>query len=334
MAYIGPDISAWQGDIDIKKLSSQVDFFIFRCYAGSTKDKKVDRNVKLAIENNKPYGLYIYSYALNTAQAKEEAERVVKLANSYSVKPTFLCIDMEDADGYKKKYGMPSNQTLRDICTEEGEIFENAGYYAMVYASASWWKNQLNGLTRFDKWIARWPTSGGKQKGMSTSSTGESANSCGIWQFTSQGKLNGYSGNLDMNYCYKDKIISKSNTSSKKPETTKKDKILEDGKWGTETTKKAQKVFGTTVDGIVSDQYKMYKSQNPGLFAFEWKQKPAGHGSQLIKAIQKKVGAKVNGFIGPETITKMQKWLGTTQDGYVSNPSNMVKAFQKWLNKQ
>ena len=35
MAYKGVDISAWQGNIDITKLSSQVDFFIFRCYAGS-----------------------------------------------------------------------------------------------------------------------------------------------------------------------------------------------------------------------------------------------------------------------------------------------------------
>ena len=75
MAYKGPDISAWQGDIDIKTLASQVDFFIFRAYAGSSKDKKVDRNVQLAIESGKPFGLYIYSYALNTAQAKEEADR-------------------------------------------------------------------------------------------------------------------------------------------------------------------------------------------------------------------------------------------------------------------
>lgn len=219
MAYKGPDISAWQGDIDIKTLSPQVDFFIFRCYAGSSKDKKVDRNVKLAIECGKPYGLYIYSYALNTAQAKEEAQRVVELANSYSIKPAFLCIDMEDADGYKKKYGMPSNQTLRDICTAEGEIFENAGYYAMVYASSSWWKNQLAGLTRFDKWVAHWPTSGGKQKGNATSPDGENANNCGIWQFTSQGTLNGYNGNLDINYAYKDFVLNKNGNSNPTPVT-------------------------------------------------------------------------------------------------------------------
>lgn len=207
MAYKGPDISAWQGDIDIKTLANHVDFFIFRCYAGSSKDKKVDRNVKLAIEAGKPFGLYIYSYALNTAQAKEEAQRVVNLANSYSIKPNFLVIDMEDADGYKRKYGMPSNQTLRDICTEECEIFENAGYYAMVYASSSWFKNQLAGLTAYDKWVAHWPTSGGKQKGNNVDPSGENANNCGIWQFTSEGTLPGYNGRLDMNYGYKDFIV-------------------------------------------------------------------------------------------------------------------------------
>jgi len=217
MAYKGPDISAWQGDIDIKALASQVDFFIFRAYAGRSKDSKVDRNVKLAIESGKPYGLYIYSYALNTAQAKEEAQRLIALANSYSVKPAFLCIDMEDADGYKRKYGMPSNQALKDICTAEGEAFENAGYYAMVYASSSWFNNQLKGLTRFDKWVAHWPVSGGKQKGMATSPDGENANNCGIWQFTSDGRLNGYNGRLDMNYAYKDFVLNKNGNTNPAP---------------------------------------------------------------------------------------------------------------------
>lgn len=217
MAYKGPDISAWQGDIDIKALSQQVDFFIFRGYAGCSKDKKVDRNVKLSIDSGKSYGLYIYSYALNVDQAKVEAQRLVELANSYSIKPAFLCIDMEDADGYKGKNGMPSNETLKAICTAEGEIFENARYYAIVYASSSWFKNQLAGLTRFDKWVAHWPVSAGKQKGNATSPDGENANNCGIWQFTSQGKLNGYNGNLDMNYAYKDFVLNKNKNTNPAP---------------------------------------------------------------------------------------------------------------------
>lgn len=221
MAYKGPDISAWQGDIDIKTLANQVDFFIFRSHAGISKDKKVDRNVELAIESGKPYGLYIYSYALNTERAKQEAQNVIALANSYPVKPNFLVIDMEDADGYKRRNGMPSNQTLRDICTVECRTFEEAGYYAMVYASSSWFKNQLAGLTAFDKWVAHWPVSGGKQKGNATSPGGENANNCGIWQFTSEGTLNGYNGRLDMNYGYKDFIVksTKVNPTPAQPST-------------------------------------------------------------------------------------------------------------------
>ena len=114
----------------------------------------------------------------------------------------------------------------------------------------------------------------------------------------------------------------------------KKHKIDVDGKWGEDTTRKAQEVFKTTVDGIVSDQRIEYKSKNPGLVeSFEWKSNPTGY-SDLIKAIQKKVGANVDGWIGTETIKKMQKYFGTIQDGCVSNPSDVVRAFQKWLNKQ
>lgn len=125
-----------------------------------------------------------------------------------------------------------------------------------------------------------------------------------------------------------------STSSSSSSNNSSSNSLAVDGKWGTATTKRAQQVFGTTVDGIVTDQYACYKNQNPGLISFEWLDNPSDYGSELIRAIQKKVGATVDGHIGPETIKKMQKWLGTVQDGCVSNPSDVVKALQRWLNKQ
>ena len=263
MAYKGPDISAWQGNIDIAKLSSQVDFFIFRCYAGSSKDSKVDRNVELVIQNNKPYGLYIYSYALNVAQAKEEAERVVKLANTYSVKPNFLVIDMEDADGYKSRHGMPSNSTLVDICEKECEVFENAGYQSMVYASSSWFKGKLSGLKGYEKWEAHWPTySNGQQKGNATSPFGESADNCAIWQFTSQGRLNGYNGNLDMNYAYKDFVVKGGKPNPKPTPTKSNEEVAKEvmaGEWGNgDDRKRALEAAGydyNTIQSIVNSYF-------------------------------------------------------------------------------
>lgn len=113
-------------------------------------------------------------------------------------------------------------------------------------------------------------------------------------------------------------------------------KLVVDGLWGPATTRRAQEVFGTPKDGIVSNQYLAYRINNPGLLdsSFEWEQVPRREGSALIKAIQKKIGVRQDGFIGPQTIKAMQSWLGTPVDGRVDNPSAMVKAFQRWLNEQ
>lgn len=111
--------------------------------------------------------------------------------------------------------------------------------------------------------------------------------------------------------------------------------IAEDGLWGRDTTTKAQEVFGTIVDGTVSNQLIWWKDENPGLLdsTFEW-QDFMGDASMLIARIQELVGADVDGWIGRDTITKMQKYFNTPVDGCVSNPSTLVKAFQKWLNEQ
>lgn len=113
--------------------------------------------------------------------------------------------------------------------------------------------------------------------------------------------------------------------------------IAEDGLWGVDTTRKAQEVFksGDYVDGIVSNQLNWWRDENPGLLdsTFEWQDSMNG-GSLLIKAIQNKLGVNPDGYIGSETISAMQRWLGTYVDGCVSYPSAMVSAFQEWLNKQ
>ena len=125
-------------------------------------------------------------------------------------------------------------------------------------------------------------------------------------------------------------------TSTSKPalSTSSKTVLKVDGYWGTSTTKRLQQIFKTTVDGKVSNQFSVYKSQNPGLDSgWEWKSKPSGY-SPLIQAIQKKVGATQDGHIGPNTIKKIQKWMGTTQDGCFSAGSPCIKKLQQWCNNQ
>ena len=112
-----------------------------------------------------------------------------------------------------------------------------------------------------------------------------------------------------------------------------------DGIWGQDTTTRLQEIFGTPVDGKISNQIKKYKDENPGLLSstFMWKDKPNGKGSMLIKAMQKWAGmpeSKRDGEIGPDTIRAIQTKLGTIVDGCVDKPSDMVKALQRWANAQ
>lgn len=204
MAKKGIDISTHQGDIDLNALKSQVDFIIIRAgYGTNTIDKKFKRNADLCRELGIPVGFYWYSYALNTEQAKQEANSFINAITPYKdIMQYGAWFDMEDADGYKKKNGMPSNQTLRQMCYTFCETVENAGFYSGIYASQSWFNSQLatSDLDRFDKWVAQWPTLGGKQKGLSV--VPESKSGVSLWQFTSQARLDGYNGNLDANYAY------------------------------------------------------------------------------------------------------------------------------------
>lgn len=219
MAKIGIDISAHNGDIDLNALKNQIDFVIIRVGYGTkgTIDKKFKRNISLCEELGIPYGFYWYSYALNIEGAEKEADAFLNAIAPYH--PQYGCwFDMEDADGYKKKNGMPSNDTLKEICYKFCEIVENAGYYVGIYASQSWFNNQLAGdrLARFDKWVAQWPTSGGKQKGLSVDPNSRSDWS--LWQFTSEGYFSGYNGRLDTNYAYKSFNASPAPTPEPTPE--------------------------------------------------------------------------------------------------------------------
>ena len=203
----GIDISAHQGNIDLSALKSQIDFVIIRVGYGTkgTIDNKFTRNANLCRDLGIPVGFYWYSYALDVEGAKKEAQAMINAIAPYKDIVKFgVWFDMEDADGYKKKNGMPSNQTLRQMCAAFCEATENAGYYSGIYASESWFNNQLNGseIAAYDRWVAQWPTSGGKQTGLDTSAS--KRNDVHLWQFTSAGRFSGYNGNLDTNYAYLD----------------------------------------------------------------------------------------------------------------------------------
>lgn len=208
--YKGVDVSSHQAKIDWQKVKDeQIDFAILRCGYGKNSTSQDDStfiyNMKECERLSIPYGVYLYSYALNTDDAKSEAKHVLRLIEGHNPKYG-IWFDMEDADGYKAKRGMPSNKKLVNICDTFCEYIKNKGYSRVgIYANLNWWNTKLNSskLDAYDKWLARWPTKNGVQTGDSTLSSGESIKTCIIWQYTSKGKVDGITGNVDMNYCYR-----------------------------------------------------------------------------------------------------------------------------------
>ena len=106
-----------------------------------------------------------------------------------------------------------------------------------------------------------------------------------------------------------------------------------DGYWGSATTSKLQEILGVTADGVVSSQAQSWKASNPGLASgWEWVSDSAATGSEVIRAVQGRVGVDADGLIGPNTIKAIQGHFGTTQDGCFSDQSSCIMALQKALN--
>lgn len=107
-----------------------------------------------------------------------------------------------------------------------------------------------------------------------------------------------------------------------------------DGWWGSDTTTRAQKVLGTTRDGVVSSQDAGRKSILAACTS-GWEFVPSGQaqGSQLIVAMQTRMGITADGIAGPGFVNALEQRFGYSPDGHLDGPSNTVKRFQEALNE-
>lgn len=198
------DVSVHQGTIDWSAVkASGVDGAIIRCGYGSDissqDDKQWKRNADECTRLGIPFGTYLYSYAKTTEQAKSEAEHVLRLVKGYALSyPIYY--DLEQA-------GTESGAIER--AKVFGDIIEAAGYWCGVYANKSWWTSHLAGLEKYVKWVAQY------------NSECTYNGSYDMWQYSSSGSVPGISGNVDMNWCYRDypseisgKVSSESDSST------------------------------------------------------------------------------------------------------------------------
>ena len=203
--YFGIDISEHQYTVDFESLAknNNLDFMIARVgwYSESQGklqlDEQFERNYKLAKQYDIPLGTYLYSYASNIQEAKNEANALVKYLKNKKMKfelPVFY--DIED----EAQYGA-NNDEKTQMCIEFGKILKSAGYKVGIYSSKNWLTNYIN-LNEIPDDYDIWVSSYGTNDGLPQEEVKFPGNH-DIWQYTSTGKIDGISGNVDFNICYK-----------------------------------------------------------------------------------------------------------------------------------
>lgn len=174
----GIDVSHNNGKVDwdaVKRAGFK--FAMIRVgYGKSNLDREFYRNANGALSHGLQIGIYHYSYALNNADAEKEAAFVIKTlteARLTANKVIGIFYDMEDADGYKARHGMPSRQALTNFCSIAVNKFWKHGYVAGVYCNKDWYCNKLY----FDQLggCALWLAEPGKSK---------PSIKCAIWQYS------------------------------------------------------------------------------------------------------------------------------------------------------
>lgn len=196
----GIDVSHYQGAINWKKVKATgVQFAIIRAGYGKyayQEDPCFTDNIEGAYNSGIPVGVYWYSYADTAAEARQEAEACLTVIKPYKDKislPVFF--DQE----YEPAIKAASYQVRTECCKAFISAVEAAGYRAGMYASKDWLDNRIDAGALPDSctvWVAQYA---GKctYKGRYT-----------IWQYTSDGSVDGIDGRVDLNEADDDLIIS------------------------------------------------------------------------------------------------------------------------------
>lgn len=204
----GIDVSYHNGTLDWSTIKAAgVDFAILRAaYRGYGTEGTLVRDAKFAeymqgaMSQGIPVGAYIYSQAITTAEAVQEANYILNIVRGYSLDLPIV-FDYEFA-GVKTgrldsawSSGKLNKSKMTDIALAFCDTIKNAGYDAMVYANKTFLSKNLDHEVienaGYDVWLAHYTTN--------TNYTGDYK----IWQYTSSGKIPGIANKVfDCNFMY------------------------------------------------------------------------------------------------------------------------------------
>lgn len=197
----GIDVSNHNGTIEWDKVAADgVEFVMIRVgYRGSTEgglvvDGNFKKNIEGALEAGIPVGVYFYTQAINSDEAKEEAEFLIEQIKDYDI--TYpVAYDIESTDG--RTNGM-SQEEFTECAASFLKTVADAGYSPMLYGNlkSMFVMTDYESLKDYERWFAYY------------SFPVYNHYRFRIWQYSDTGTVDGITGNVDMNICmeeYKDR---------------------------------------------------------------------------------------------------------------------------------
>ena len=202
----GIDVSDNQGKIDWAKVKSAgCQFAILRSVLRYGKpDNQFTNNLSGCRQQGIPVAVYKYTYATTAGQAQEEACQVVKLLKNHNMpESTIVWWDVEDRDTLQSL----GSSKLTALIQEAKAVIESAGYRFGIYTGLYVYQEKWFDFDQFAAaplWVARYPAK--SQKTLSDIPSERYKPNLGRalwgWQWSSNGKLPGISGPVDLNIAY------------------------------------------------------------------------------------------------------------------------------------
>ena len=182
----GIDVSKHNLGIDWSQVPSSGVSFVF-VKAGSTNsgiDPYFDANMRGANAAGLRTGVYLYSYATNVEEARNEANQLLQWIGNYTV--NYPVVYDVEAPCHKNM----SQGQLQELINAFCSIIEANGYYPVVYSSRNMFRDKIGNIG-YDKWVAQYADA-------------LEYDGASFWQNTSHGSVAGIPTRVDMNYQFKD----------------------------------------------------------------------------------------------------------------------------------
>ena len=189
------DVSTWQGSIDFKKVKSAgYDYVIIRAGYGkekSQKDNMFETNYKNAKSAGLKVGAYWFSYAMSPSTATAEADACLSCIKGKKFElPVYYDMEYQPAMS-------TSNSNYTKMAVNFCNKLKSNGFKSGVYSSASVYDYLLNRTTLKNNGISIWNAEWYIKPSIT----------CDVWQYSDNGRINGISTNVDLNYIYNLNIV-------------------------------------------------------------------------------------------------------------------------------